>query len=556
MPIVRFAAACWLAALLSAPVYAQLRVVTYNTLGAPGTGMNIVLKSIGETQRNGVAKPIDVLLLQETSRAAGLPDTQAFVNLLNSMYVGQTYNGEPITYARGNAIGNVSFSEDTSQSLVYRVQTVQLIGETAFGAVSGSGIPRQPLRYQLRPVGYDSAADFYVYNSHYKASQDASAPGTNANRRNTEAIAIRNNSNALGEGTHIIYAGDFNFYDYDAQEPAWGTLTAAGAGQAFDPINRVGTWHENSSFADVHTQSPCTSGCGDAGGALDDRFDFQLTTGEFLDGEGLSYISGSYHAFGNNGTTYNRAINNASNTVTFPGVTSYTRTQILNALATVTDHIPVVADYQLPAVMSAIANSVPATLQLGEVFNLDLTVSNIAKVLQPIGADELDYSVTTAGSLIGSFFNQVDAALGGGNVHQIGLNTSTIGEKVGMITIASASQGVKNQLIEIPISFEVLDAMTLAGDFNDDGTVDARDYTVWRDGLGSLYDEDDYTDWVNNFGQSLGGGGAASGGSGLASVPEPAGAILLLFAACFAPNRTGRPRRTAKFAKNARPIAA
>lgn len=542
----RFARLAGLAAIVllagTEPASAQLRVVTYNTLGAPGTGMDIVLKSIGENQRNGVAKPIDVLLLQETSRAAGLPDTQGFVDLLNSMYFGQTYNGEPITYARGNATGNVSFSEDTSQSLVYRVQTVQLISETAFGAVSGSGIPRQPLRYQLRPVGYDSAADFYAYNSHYKASQDATAPGTNANRRNTEAIAIRNNSNALGEGKHIIYAGDFNFYDSDAEEPAWGTLTAAGAGQAFDPINRVGTWHENASFADVHTQAPCTSGCGDAGGAMDDRFDFQLTTGEFLDNEGLSYISGSYHAIGNNGTTYNKAINNASNTVTFPGVTSYTRSQILNAIATVTDHLPVVADYQLPAVMSAIASSVPATLQLGEVFNLDLTVSNIARVLQPIGADELDYSVTTAGSLTGSFFNQIDAALGGGNLHQIGLNTSTIGEKVGMITIASASQGVKNGLIEIPITFEVLDAASLAGDFNEDGTVDARDYTVWRDGLGWVYDQDDYTDWVNNFGQSLGGGGsgAGSGGSGLASVPEPTTVVLLLFAACLMPRSLSR----------------
>ena len=74
-------------------------------------------------------------------------------------------------------------------------------------------------------------------------------------------------------------------------------------------------------------------------------------------------------------------------------------------------------------------------------------------------------------------------------------------------------------------------AASLAGDFNDDGTVDATDYTVWRDGLGSLYDQDDYLDWKNNFGQSLGsgsGGGSRSGGR--------AGAergMLLLFAACL-----------------------
>src|SRR5262245_45239344 len=76
---------------------AQLRVVSYNTTGGPDSGMDIVLRSIGEEVRNGIARPIDVLLLQETSRSAGLPDTQAFVNLLNNtIYAGQTFGGQPI----------------------------------------------------------------------------------------------------------------------------------------------------------------------------------------------------------------------------------------------------------------------------------------------------------------------------------------------------------------------------------------------------------------------------------------------------------------------------
>src|SRR5690606_39851746 len=37
-------------------------------------------------------------------------------------------------------------------------------------------------------------------------------------------------------------------------------------------------------------------------GPMDDRFDFQLVSGEMLDGEGMSIIPGSYRAFGNNGT--------------------------------------------------------------------------------------------------------------------------------------------------------------------------------------------------------------------------------------------------------------
>ena len=45
-----------------------------------------------------------------------------------------------------------------------------------------------------------------------------------------------------------------------------------------------------SSFADVHTQSPVRTNCTLVSGGMDDRFDFQLVTGELLDGEGLSYI--------------------------------------------------------------------------------------------------------------------------------------------------------------------------------------------------------------------------------------------------------------------------
>ncbi|TWT76825.1 hypothetical protein Pla123a_22480 [Posidoniimonas polymericola] len=44
---------------------------------------------------------------------------------------------------------------------------------------------------------------------------------------------------------------------------------------------------------------------------------------------------------------------------------------------------------------------------------------------------------------------------------------------------------------------------SLDGDFNADGTVDAADYTVYRDGLGTTYAEGDYTAWANNYGRTL-----------------------------------------------------
>ncbi len=62
--------------------------------------------------------------------------------------------------------------------------------------------------------------------------------------------------------------------------------------------------------------------------------------------------------------------------------------------------------------------------------------------------------------------------------------------------------------------------VTLSGDFNSDGIVDAADYTVWRDGLGSTYSVADYDVWRSNFGTT---GSLASSSS---AVPEPSALLL------------------------------
>ena len=45
---------------------------------------------------------------------------------------------------------------------------------------------------------------------------------------------------------------------------------------------------------------------------------------------------------------------------------------------------------------------------------------------------------------------------------------------------------------------------SLPGDFNQDGTVDAADFVVWRKGLGTTYTQSDYAIWRANFGHSAG----------------------------------------------------
>jgi hypothetical protein len=82
----------------------------------------------------------------------------------------------------------------------------------------------------------------------------------------------------------------------------------------------------------------------------------------------------------------------------------------------------------------------------------------------------------------------------------------------------------------------------ITGDYNNNGTVDAADYVLWRNG-GPLQNDPtegvqpaDYDVWRANFGRT---GAAASGAALAAAVPEPSTAIMLLLAvvSTLAPSR-------------------
>ena len=432
--------------LSSSVALGQLRIVQYNTGGGPHGDLGTVLQAIGDEARQGFSKPIDVLALQEQTSSAST--TQAILNLLNGIY-------GPGTYARSPY--DVGTSGGGRPGLIYNTQTVQLnvsdfnndgqinANDIAVGTVSGSGAARQGARYELRPVGYDDAANFYLYVNHYKASDSVS----DANRRAVEAGQVRADADALGEGAHVIFAGDFNIYR--SNEPMWAQLTAPGPGQGFDPINRLGNWHDLSSFRDVHTQSPTTTSRygGQVTGGMDDRFDWQMVTAEMMDDEGLSIIPGSYHAFGNNGThSINGNIDVPSNTaLPMP---------ILTAIAGASDHLPVVADYQLPARMGAALTSAPATVISGANVSVQLSVQNTAPVVTALGADELDYTGSTGGDLSGAISGTADA-LAAANLHSLQLDTSTAGNRSGQVQVTATSQAAANANFSQDLNFTVLD---------------------------------------------------------------------------------------------------
>lgn len=433
---------------------AQLRVVTYNVASIRNSSaLSTVVNAINAEVVGGIAKPIDVLNLNEVTSS----DIATILSILNGPRIG--------TYVAGN-LGSTTGAG--SVGIVYRTETVDLLAQEQVVDVSADGAARGVMRYTLQPNGYGGlthpSANIYIYGSHYKASDTAS----DRNRRNAEAKAIRDSSDLLGNA-HVIYTGDFNIYDSD--EPMWATLTGSGNGQAFDPVNQIGNWHDNANFKRWHTQNP--AGSGFVGGGMDDRFDWQMVTAELLDDEGLSMISGSYHAFGNNGT---HSLNGHINTGTGASAA------VLDALGSASDHLPIFAQYQVPARMD-VAYSIPERVIVGATVTASATVSNSAGdgvvVVDLSGADELEYTVTGTGVANGST-SDMDAAFGGGNTHLFSLDTNSAGSKNGSIAAeATSHQAFNAQTINL-FSIDVLDhanpSFSLETDINelmlDFGTVD------------------------------------------------------------------------------------
>jgi hypothetical protein len=84
------------------------------------------------------------------------------------------------------------------------------------------------------------------------------------------------------------------------------------------------------------------------------------------------------------------------------------------------------------------------------------------------------------------------------------------------------------------INAAAADAMTLAGDFNGDGKVDAADYVLWREGAAVPNTPQNYAMWRTNFDMA---GAAGVVASVAAAVPEPASSWLVIPAVLWAITR-------------------
>jgi len=140
--------------------------------------------------------------------------------------------------------------------------------------------------------------------------------------------------------------------------------------------------------------------------------------------------------------------------------------------------------------------------------------------------------------LAGGGSSDLLAIMGDLNLSSLLDNLDLSGSGAGPWTIAAYTgnlTGTFNSVTGLPSGYSVdygtgsnsqikLVSAGLAGDYNNDGKVDAADYVAWRKNpAGNGGDPAGYNTWRGNFGS-----GPGSGLSGTPAVPEPAAFALLL----------------------------
>jgi endonuclease/exonuclease/phosphatase family metal-dependent hydrolase len=291
----------------------RVKLLTYNILNYP----NYVVQLDKDTKFNLIFNEVqpDIVAVQEIL-------SQAAVNQFLNNTIGPTFSAA--TFFDGPDTDNALFYKDS----IFTVLTAEIIPNS----------PRYITKYVLQ---HNSTQDILViFVAHFKAGSEPA----NEVIREQEAARLRAFTDQFSTGTNFILVGDLNLYRSTEQSYVR-LLDQTNSGYFLDPIDRPGYWNNNSSFADVHTQSTRVVLLDDGGsnGGLDDRFDFILVSQALMSFGGVDYVEDSYLSYGNDGQHFNQQIVNPPYPIS---------EQIAFALHDVSDHLPVVAEFDFGVVNS------------------------------------------------------------------------------------------------------------------------------------------------------------------------------------------------------------
>lgn len=346
-------------------LYAQtdtLRIATYNLLkfGTTATSRSQHFITVID------ALDPDVLVVQELSSGAGFNTfASEVIKQLNNEYNAAPFSDGP----------------DTDNGLFYKPDRV------GFRATNQIATDLRDISEYILEI---SGIEFRVYALHLKAGSSTS----DRQRRLSECTTLRDYMNALPSEKNLIVAGDFNMRS--SSEAAFTMLTSDQTdndGRLLDPIERPGSWHDNTTFAPIHTQSTRTTRFGGgASGGLDDRFDMMLVSPELLAEGGLDILPGTYRTFGNDGGHFNSSVNFGSN--------GSVQAAVAEALHQASDHLPVSAEFTVIVLPTSAEPSqqAPATFALHQ---------NYPNPFNP--KTTIQYSVAQQGHVTLKIFNLLGA---------------------------------------------------------------------------------------------------------------------------------------------------
>ena len=231
-----------------------LRIVSYNIdcedRGSDGNITNsfhslpTVVQAIGMHHLGTNAQPMDLMSCEELNSTT----LSNFCVQLNVIYGAGTYaydktadpntGGGPdgIIY-RTNSVQVISArAMKTGQTVLLQANGTYISAHSPGGGVNG--VTRAPMVYQIRPVGYGAASDFYFYVSHARSSSDDSA----GDARYAEAQEVRSDAKyKLPASAHILYGGDWNLFN-GSGENAYKCLTGQMTSDGIDWSDGSAIW--------------------------------------------------------------------------------------------------------------------------------------------------------------------------------------------------------------------------------------------------------------------------------------------------------------------------
>jgi hypothetical protein len=147
-------------------------------------------------------------------------------------------------------------------------------------------------------------------------------------------------------------------------------------------------------------------------------------------------VNFAYRSLGNDGIHYNLAINDGNNFY-YPGELARSNA-LADDLFDASDHVPIVVDYRLPALMEASMPESFGAVIVEALASVPLTISNAAAPAIAEGADPLHFAVATAGDLAGSSSDSI-AALDNPVIVPLIISTGQVGFASGSATVTTPS---------------------------------------------------------------------------------------------------------------------